>query len=373
MSLLLIRYCLLATFMPMYGLLSAPPKKAPAPPPVRPAVVKQKVALKAAPPKGSVSPTKAGPPAKLIVAKATPADAARSAAAIQAALIFPESKKGGSGTWENAMVEVVASGRGRIDYEQGFARAVGLGALPPPSLTRSRAQDALDARDAALADALRTLGMAVQQVRVDAKSRVSNYMLKSDDVRVKVSAVVKNAEVVEETFLKESGIWRVVVQTSLTGAGSVAEAVGATSLIPASAPASTPAPTPTPEPDPYAPGAPPPPGCEYTGLIIDCRGLGVIPCRAPKLRDARGVEVYGTMQIDQDFVDEFGIVSYPRNMGDARRSGSRVGSRPLIIRARRAASDRTNAIISDSDARTILDANIRDHFLERTAVMFVVD
>lgn len=373
MTLLLVRYCLL-TAMPLFGLMVGPPKKAPAPPPQRPAV---KVTAKA--PIGKATPGKAatGKPvvAKIVTAKATPADAVKSAAAIQAALVFPESKKGGAGTWENAMVEVVASGRGRIDYEQGFARAVGLGALPPPSLTRSRAQDALDARDAALADALRTLGMAVQQVRVDAKSRVSNYTLKSDEVRVKVGAVVKNAEVVEETFLKESGIWRVIVQTSLTGAGSVAEAVGATGLIPAAAPAATPAPAPapTPEPDPYAPGAPPPAGCEFTGLIIDCRGLGVIPCRAPKLRDGRGVEVYGTMQIDPDFVDEFGIVSYPRTMGDARRSGSRAGSRPMVIRARRAASDRTNPIISDSDARAILDANARDHFLERTAVMFVVD
>ncbi|MGC4042439.1 MAG: hypothetical protein QM758_01390 [Armatimonas sp.] len=372
MSLFFFRYCLLVT-MPLYGLLSAPPKKAPAPAPTR-SVAKQTIkTVKVVPPKATT--VKAAPPVKLAVAKATPADAAKSAAAIQAALVFPESKNGGAGTWENAMVEVVASGRGRIDYEKGFARAVGLGALPPPSLTRSRAQDALDARDAALADALRTLGMAVQQVRVDAKTRVSNYTLKSDDIRVKVSAVVKGADVVEETFLKESGIWRVIVQTPLTGAGSVAEAVGTASLTPAVIPASTPTPTPapTPEPDPYAPGAPAPAGCEYTGLIIDCRGLGVIPCRAPKLRDGRGAEVYGTMQIDPDFVDEFGIVSYPRNMGDARRSGSRAGNRPLIIRARRAGADRTCPVLSESDARFILDANSRDHFLERTAVMFVVD
>ena len=54
----------------------------------------------------------------------------------------------------SAMVEAVAAGKGRIDYGQGVARAVGLGALPPPTLTRSRAQDTLTARDAALADAL---------------------------------------------------------------------------------------------------------------------------------------------------------------------------------------------------------------------------
>lgn len=61
-----------------------------------------------------------------------------------------------------ALVEAVASGKGRIDYSQETARAVGLGALPPPSTTRSRAQDMLVARDAARADARQALTMALQ-------------------------------------------------------------------------------------------------------------------------------------------------------------------------------------------------------------------
>lgn len=336
-----------------------------------------------APPKTSPKPLAVKPAAGKPVPKPAPlrADGAKSAAAIQAALVFPDAKSAPSAQWESAMVEQVASGKGRIDYEKGVARAIGLGALPPPSLTRSRAQDALDARDAALADALRTLSMSIQQVRVDARSRVSNYALKSDEVRVKVGAVVKNADVIEETFLRESGIFRVVVQVPLTGSGSIAEAVGALSPTPtitggqraSQAPSPTPTPEPTPTPDPFAPGAPPPPGCEYTGLIVDCRGLGVLPSRAPKLKEFGGSEVYGTMEISPDFVDERGIVGYPRTMGDARREGGRAGSHPLIVRARRADRDRTCPLLSEKDARAILDANVRDHFLERTAVVFVVE
>jgi hypothetical protein len=251
---------------------------------------------------------------------------------------------------------------------------VGLGALPPPSLSRSRAQDTLDARDAALNDALRTLGMAVQQVRVNSESRVSNYTLQSDKVRVRLAAVVKNAEVIEEKLLPETGIYRIVVQAPLTGAGSIAEAVGVAPQ------KETPPEVPEARTDPvapvnpYAPGAPVPEGATYTGLIIDCRGLGIVPCRSPKVYDMQGNELYGTMEVAPDFVDEFGIVSYPRTLADAQREGGRAGSNPLIVQARGISDNsRSHPLVSLADARRIRDANRSDHFLERTAVVFIVD
>lgn len=274
----------------------------------------------------------------------------------------------------SAMVEAVAAGKGRIDYSQGVARAVGLGALPPPSLTRSRAQDTLTARDAALADALRTLAMALQQVRVTADSRVSNYTLKSDDVRLKLAGVVKNAEVVEEKLLPESGIVRVIVQVPLTGVGSVAEAVGAPtdeapktetgkgSLSEIAKPTS-----------PHAPGAPAPAGATYTGLIVDCRGLGLKSSPSPKLWSERGEEVYGTVSVSDEFLQEQGIVAYPRSL-EAARNTPRVGARALVIRARRCHdSTRCEPVISNSDAQRIQEANGESKFLERCAVVFVTD
>ena len=264
----------------------------------------------------------------------------------------------------SALVEAVATGKGRIDYGQGVARAIGLGALPPPSLTRSRAQDTLAARDAALADALRTLSMAVRQVRVSANSRVSNYILKSDEVRLKLEGVIKNAEVVEEKLLPDAGIYRVIVQVPLVGAGSVSEAVGV-----ASESAVTTETTPTR--DPHGPGAPAPSGATYTGLIVDCRGLGLNSSPAPKLWSERGEEVFGTISVSQDFVQEQGIVSYPRSFSEARNS-ARVGSRPLVVRAYRCRdTTRCEPVLSRADAELVRDANVNSKFLERCAVVFV--
>src|SRR5690349_3907712 len=38
--------------------------------------------------------------------------------------------------WQAAAVEIVAAGRGRINYEAGVVKAIGLGALAPPTLTK---------------------------------------------------------------------------------------------------------------------------------------------------------------------------------------------------------------------------------------------
>ena len=266
----------------------------------------------------------------------------------------------------SAMVEAVATGKGRIDYGQGVARAIGLGALPPPSLTRSRAQDTLAARDAAFADALRTLSMSVQQVRVSADSRVSNYILKSDDVRLRLAGVIKSAEVVEEKLLADAGIYRVIVQIPLVGAGSVAEAVGTAPVSDTSVEVRHPR-------DPYAPGAPAPAGVTYTGLIIDCRGLRLQSSPSPKLWSERGDEVFGTVSVSADFLQDQGIVAYPHSLDDAKNS-PRIGARPLILRARRCRdTTRCEPILSALDTQRLQEANGESRFLERCAVVFLMD
>ena len=101
--------------------------------------------------------------------------------------------------------------------------------------------------------------------------------------------------------------------------------------------------------------------------------MRVSPIRAPKLFDTSRREVYGTMEISPEFVDEFGIVSYPTSMRDARRPGARAGERPLIVRAVGIGDVGTGPVLSARDARLVREAGVRDHFFERTAVAFLID
>lgn len=284
--------------------------------------------------------------------------------------------------WEKEVVEVVAEGRGRINYEAGVVKAVGLGAVPPPTLSRTRAQRVLDARESALADAYRNLALSASRVRVTAETRVSNFLLKSDDVRVRVQSVVKGADVIEERLLPNSGLYRVVVQMPLNGEGSLAQALGLEKgraktivAVSASAPRPRPQPTPTPgEANPFTPGAPAPEGAEYTSLIVDCRGLRVAATMSPRLMDSDGREVYGTVKCSPDYAIETGIVAYPRSTMDAARHSKRAGHRPLVVRARGVADrHRFCPVVSERDADFIRDANRSGRFFERTAVIFLVD
>lgn len=288
--------------------------------------------------------------------------------------------KPGPSAWEKEVVEVVAEGRGRINYEAGVVKAVGLGAVTPPTLSKTRSQRVLDAREAAIADAFRNLSLAASRVRVTAETRVSNYVLKSDDVRVRVSSVVKGADVIEEKLLPNSGLYRVVVQMPLNGEGSLAEALGLekrrSKTVVASAehaprPQTTPAPSAQ---DPFEPGAPAPPHAEYTSLIVDCRGLRISATMSPRLFDSDGREVYGTVKCSPDYAIETGIVAYPRTSMDAARRSRRAGDRPLVVRARGVADrHRFCPVISERDADLARQANRSGRFFERTAVIFLVD
>lgn len=288
--------------------------------------------------------------------------------------------------WRAAAVEITAAGRGRINYEAGVMKAIGLGAMAPPTLTRSRSQDILDAREAAVSDALRVLGIAASQVRVTADTKVANYVLKSDDIRVRVDGVVKNAEVIEEKMLPASGVYRVIVMAKLTGRNSLLEAV----TIPkedaekknrdeveqarlAAVPTLAPPQSELPKPNPFAPGSPAPNGAEYTGLIVDCRGLGMSSCMSPRIYDEDGDEVYGTMKIEPDYVIETGIASFPRSMQEARRS-TRSGERPLVVRACRVADEnRYYAVLPRAAAARARAANQSSRYFERTAVLMLLD
>ena len=282
-----------------------------------------------------------------------------------------------SASWQAAAVEIVAAGRGRINYEVGVIKAIGLGAIAPPTLKKSRSQDILDARDAAVNDAIRSLSIAVSQVRVTADTRVSNYVMKNDDIRLRVEAMLRNAEVVEEKILPKSGVYRVVVQARMSGGrNSLLAAIGDAPALPAMrpspAPLATPAPLPSPESD-NAPGAPAPPNVEYTSLIVDCRGLRMSACMSPRLYDTHGNEVYGTMKIAPEYVIETGIASFPRSMTEALRC-NRTGCKPLIVRATGVADDnRFYAVIRPHDAERARAANQSSRFFERTAVVFLLD
>lgn len=230
-----------------------------------------------------------------------------------------------------------------------------------PRMAVSAAHSSMLARRAAIADAYRQLLEAVQGVNVDAETTVEQMMISSDVVKLKVTGVVKGARIVSEGELSGGG-YSVTMELPIFGeTGSLAETVLERPTYVEPIPAPSPAYEPPVQQPTYS-------GGRYTGLIVDCRGLGRInPVMSPVIKNAHGAKIYGHKNLDYDRIIREGMATYAQDMSEA----ARAGSNPLIVRAIRLDDLNANPVLSMEDADMMLYENSQSHFLENIAVVFL--
>lgn len=227
----------------------------------------------------------------------------------------------------------------------------------------SAAHASMMARRAAIADAYRQLLEIVQGVNVDAETTVEQMMTASDVVKLKVTGVIKGAQIVyEEDRVNFGGSYIVTMELPIFGENnSLAETVieRPTYVEPIPAPSSK-----------YKPPVKQPTysGGRYTGIIIDCSGLGTLnPVMSPVIKNANGTKIYGHKNLDYDRIIREGMATYAQDMSEA----ARAGSNPLIVRAIRLDDLNANPVLSMEDADMVLYENSQSHFLENIAVVFL--
>ena len=281
-------------------------------------------------------------------------------------VIRKESPQGYIEVYENAA----------INWSEGVLTATGVGLLPRDEPNRARAY--LKARGYARLDALANLLMLIDRVQIDAQYTGADYMMQSEVIRASVTGFVRGAQVIDERKIIIEGqeAVQVTVGTAMYGQNGLSRML----LRPSPAEPAPAAPEPPlPRIELLAPNIPAPdaPVVEgnYTGLIIDARGLKVQPAMAPRILKADGTPLYGVGDFDLDKVVEQGLASYYRDM-DAARADKRTGNNPLIVRPigvyRRAVAT-TDVVLSDADAAKLLAEDAKTRFLRQLKVVFVVD
>lgn len=258
-----------------------------------------------------------------------------------------------------AVVETI--GEGQIDWSSGKASATGTGAAPnKPGM--SLGQKRLMAIQAARADAYRRLAELINGVQVDSETIVKDFVTESDIVRTKVSALIRGARFGEPRYLSD-GTVEIDAFLGMYGQNSVASVIVPPALKKEDV-----------QTQPIAVNEPPPPSGSYTGVIIDCRGMGVEPAMSPQILDTNGKEIYiGSLPVDPDLVVNIGIVAYADSLQQAQ-ANARIGNNPLIIKAARSGgSQKTDAIITPEQGQQILQADSKSGFLSHSKVIFVVD
>jgi hypothetical protein len=110
----------------------------------------------------------------------------------------------------------------------------------------------------------------------------------------------------------------------------------------------------------------------YTGLIFDAQSLPFLPSASVKILDEDGREIYGSAYVTREWAEKQGIVSYAKNLEQAK-ANQRVAGNPLLIKAVRVTGpNNKDLVISNDDARRIRDLAKHLNFLDAAKVVIIV-
>ncbi len=261
-----------------------------------------------------------------------------------------------------------------VNWSDGLILVEGAGTAPK-GLTEAQAR--LRSLGAARADAQRLLAAAVSGIQVDADTTVKNYELQDDTIRTQVAGFIKGAVPVdgsEKVEVQKDGsfIVRITFSMPLYGADSLASIVYP-SIAERNASKQQPQPRPEPQPSPQPqPQQTQTPAKNFTGLIVDARGLKYSPCMAPKILQEDGKEVWGTFVTTSEFANDVGIAAFVKRLQDATVLKDRGAPDQLLVKAIKTAGPaQCNAVVKNSDAAAIRTANEGKGFLEQFKVTFM--
>lgn len=261
--------------------------------------------------------------------------------------------------------------KGVVNWQKGSetdVQALGTG-FGPEGMPAGRARAM--ARRAAVVDAQRNLLETIQGVQLDSDTLMKDLVIASDEVRTKVSGLIKGARIISEKA-NEDGSYEVVMAVPMYGvSGSIAAAV-VPELNKEVAPQAFPAVEAPVIPQEEVKAVQ---SITYTGVVVDATGLGLEPTFSPAIFDENGRAIYGMRNIDKDFAISQGMVEYSGDLQQAT-VNTRAGANPLVVKALAVKGgansvNPVNVVISVEDGDKILLANEVSGMLSKCAVVFV--
>ncbi len=107
----------------------------------------------------------------------------------------------------------------------------------------------------------------------------------------------------------------------------------------------------------------------FTGLIVDCRGLGLAPVMSPVIFNTNGTKIYGHKNLDPDKINSQGMVDYAKSLDGV----ARAGDNPLVVKAVRLENFNSCPVLTIADSNLVLIENYATKFLKNLKVVFLCD
>lgn len=244
---------------------------------------------------------------------------------------------------------------GSIDWGKRVVVVTGIGA-PPPNVPIAAARP--NALRAAWADAMRKALETIKGISVSGSTTVENSMVANDAINTSVQGTIRTFQQKGNPRYMSDGSVEATYEIAIDG--PIAEAV-----LP-----STVSDTPSVKSLPRVSAA----KIVFTGLVVDCKGLALVPAIAPKLLDEEGKEVYGAAFVSREWAVKYGMAGYVKNLEEALAQKERIGEKPSSVKALKSAgAGKTDAVIAKKDADAIRSAAENLKFLSECRVVFVVD
>ena len=108
---------------------------------------------------------------------------------------------------------------------------------------------------------------------------------------------------------------------------------------------------------------------DYTGLIVDCRGLGLQPVMSAVIKNTNGTKIYGHKNLDIDKIISMGVADYISDED----SLERAGDNPLVVKAIAVENFNSNPVLTIPDSNRVLIENHATKFLKEMKVVFLFD
>jgi hypothetical protein len=261
---------------------------------------------------------------------------------------------------EGAMV--VKVGHGEVNWTGKTITVTGSGS---PNLKGGAvpAQIRLQTERAAELDAYRKLLEIIKGVNVDSQQTVGAQMQAVPEVKARVEGVLRGMKRIDTQYYADGGV-DVVVQITLDGAVTDATVKQGQEKAPETAEKKG-------EPAKTEPAKATEPQSKFTGVVVDARGLKLVPALAPKLLDESGKEVYGPNQVEPEVLKSSGLVAYFLNV-DAAKKNPKVTDNPIIVKAIKVADKGKADLVLSKDDAAKLQAK-ENQFLKKGRVVVVVD